>query len=123
MEVKPEEAVKALIWGWQQMVKYPRLLRWAWVSRGLVSKEEMEAMHPGCDVDDDPPEEGPFKQMVPGVPDLVPLLGPTFGCFVGLLFRMSSIWRVFYPPLQSLQYFVPSFGTTLGSRGQAFLRS
>lgn len=72
VEVKLEDSIKALIWGWQQMAGYHKLLRWAWVSRGLVTKEEMALLHGGkCEEYAD--GESPWPEVVPGVPLIVPL--------------------------------------------------
>lgn len=73
-----EENVKALIYSWQEMANYKRLLRWSWTSRGLVTPDEMKELHPKLN-EEEKNELGetspsPFKQMVPEIPALVPIL-------------------------------------------------
>lgn len=78
LQVKAEDAVKSLIYAWQNMKQYKRLLRWTWVSRGLVTLEEMQEMHPDIDPSElhsKADEPTPFSEIVPGVPLLVPCLG------------------------------------------------
>lgn len=76
LEVSIMDNINALLFAWQEMHKYERLLRWAWVSRGLLSEQEMRALHPN--LSDDEYAAGPsgdtFSNLVPGVPDLVPTL-------------------------------------------------
>ncbi|CAK9086423.1 unnamed protein product [Durusdinium trenchii] len=68
LSVGVEENVKALIYSWQEMANYKRLLRWSWTSRGLVTPDEMKELHPKLN-EEEKNELGetspsPFKQMV-----------------------------------------------------------
>lgn len=77
LEVTVEQNVKALIYAWQKMSDYKKLLRWSWTSRGLVTKEEMQEMHPDIPEDGLLSEETSGSQpgiVVPGVPALIPSL-------------------------------------------------
>ena len=93
-QVKAEDAVKSLIHSWQAMHQYPRLVQWAWTSRGLVPTDDMKAMHPDSDKDELPGNaEGPaaFSEMVPGIPLIVPSPAPSWGCAVfGRKFKIHS---------------------------------
>ncbi len=70
--------MKSMIFAWEQMHHYRKLLRWSWTSRGLITLEEMRSLHPDLgegDMYPDDPEAGvPFKEMVPDIPVLVPSL-------------------------------------------------
>lgn len=77
-----QDNVRALLYAWQELKKYRKLLRWSWTSRGLVSKDEMKEMNPD-QADGDSDYEGPGngdgptpKLLVPDIPVLVPTLGP-----------------------------------------------
>lgn len=75
LQLKVEDNVNALIYAWEQMASYKRLLRWCWVSRGLVTEDEMKTLHP--DVEDlhlSDPKATAFTELVEGVPSLVPIL-------------------------------------------------
>ncbi len=50
---RAEQVVLSGLWAWQHLP--PALLRWAWVSRGLMTKEEM-ALASGVDGETDPDE-------------------------------------------------------------------
>ncbi len=63
------------MFAWDQMIGYKRLLRWSWVSRGLVTEEEMKALHPTLDdlhTRDPPPSA--VSELIQGIPALVPIL-------------------------------------------------
>lgn len=79
LQVTVNDNVSSLIYAWQQMQPYKRLLRWAWTSRGLVTEAEMMELHPGLSKEDlhsgDADAGIPFKELIPGVPVLVPILG------------------------------------------------
>ncbi len=94
LQVSAEDAVKSLIFGWQEMKKYTRLLRWSWTSRGLVSIEEMKQMHPDMDESElhsCPDEPTPFSEIVPGVPLLVPPFSVFQQLFLILCWGYSSL--------------------------------
>ena len=74
LQVGVADAIKGLVYGWQEMKRYPALLCWAWTSRGLVTKEEMVKMRPEvCGPDPDPKDPTPaFHDLIPGIPLLTP---------------------------------------------------
>ena len=76
LQVGPVDAIRSMIYAWQELSKpkFGRLFRWSWVSRGLVTKEEMQEAHP--DLPDAGKEDSceESKEMVPGIPELVPPL-------------------------------------------------
>ena len=49
-QVSHEDAVLAAIYGWRRLSKSHKVLRWAWLSRGMASKEEMMEVNAGIDL-------------------------------------------------------------------------
>ena len=78
LQVKLEDSVHSLVYAWERMKPYKRLLRWAWTSRGLITEAEMLDLHPGMTAADlhqgDAEASICFKELVPCVPVLTPFL-------------------------------------------------
>lgn len=75
LQVSVMDNVRSLIFAWSEMKKCRRLLRWSRVSRGLVTEEEMRSMMDEDEARDPIAPDTPFqKELIPGVPDLVPCL-------------------------------------------------
>ena len=79
LQVTLQDSIRSLIFAWDRIKVYPKLLRWSWTSRGLVTVEEMQEMHPDLSGPDrtalDPKSPCPFKELVPDIPVMVPFLG------------------------------------------------
>lgn len=70
--------VKSLIFAWQQMGQkiYHKLFRWAWVSRGVITVDDMKKRFPNLSQKEAEEmqlkEEASARELVPGIPELVP---------------------------------------------------
>lgn len=82
LELSLQDNVHALMFAWQEMKHYGSLLRWSWTSRGLVTREEMQALHPDLSADDLASQSSAFRELVPDIPTLVPILHQQFRLFV-----------------------------------------
>ena len=74
LELSVHDNVQALIFAAQEMKHYGSLLRWSWTSRGLITREEMQALHPNLSADDLTSQSTAFRELVPDIPTLVPIL-------------------------------------------------
>lgn len=78
LEASPTDNVKSLLFAWQEIQKYPNLLCWAWTSRGLVTDDEMRNLRPEVFESDERQRSTHFKELVPGIPLIVPFLDIAF---------------------------------------------
>ena len=76
LELSQQDNIRALMFAWDEMKQYRSVLQWSWVSRGLVTKEEMAEMNPDCPPEEPDTSRRAFKELVPEIPLLVPILGP-----------------------------------------------
>ena len=76
LEISPEASIKSLVFGWQELQKYPSVMCWSWTSRGLVTDEEMQALRPEVFKDGKAIKcsSATLKELVPGIPLLLPCL-------------------------------------------------
>ncbi|CAK9088166.1 unnamed protein product, partial [Durusdinium trenchii] len=74
LEISPEASIKSLVFGWQELQKYPSVMCWSWTSRGLVTDEEMQALRPEVFKDGKAIKcsSATLKELVPGIPLLLP---------------------------------------------------
>jgi len=78
LQVTPENTLKSMMWAWEKLAPYKRLIQWTWTSRGLVTAEEMREMN-GGEAGEDPAEDVAatvFRaELIPGIPVLTPCPG------------------------------------------------
>ena len=67
-----------MMWAWEKLASYKQLIRWAWTSRGLVTREEMSEMNGGVGGEQPAEDVAPSvlrAELIPGIPVLTPCPG------------------------------------------------